>query len=125
MTGNPMDIALSGIGLFVVEGPRGPLYTRNGHLQVLPSGNLATANGYALRNTNGGTITVAAGEAIEISMDGTVLQGGLALGQIQVVNFKSTDSLTKRGSACFQNGDPRNVPEPVASVEVQQGKISR
>jgi flagellar basal-body rod protein FlgF len=69
MTGNPMDIALSGIGLFVVEGPRGPLYTRNGHLQVLPSGNLATANGYALRNTNGGTITVAAGEAIEISME--------------------------------------------------------
>src|SRR3954468_11041188 len=28
-TGNPLDLALSGRGFFSVEGPRGPLYTRN------------------------------------------------------------------------------------------------
>src|SRR5215475_4808628 len=29
-TGNPLDVALSGPGFFVVNGPGGPLYTRNG-----------------------------------------------------------------------------------------------
>src|ERR1017187_1080753 len=45
-TGNPMDVAISGNGFFAVDGPNGPLYTRNGSLKVLPSGALATANGY-------------------------------------------------------------------------------
>src|ERR1022692_2633637 len=29
-THNPLDIALTGNGFFVVDGPNGPLYTRNG-----------------------------------------------------------------------------------------------
>jgi len=122
-TGNPMDVAISGSGFFVVNGPTGPLYTRNGNLQVLPSGQLATANGYVLTTSSGGAIQVAANKPIEISTDGTVRQGGQDLGQLQVVNFKSTDSLTKLGSECFQNGDPKNVPEPATGVEVQQGKL--
>src|SRR5579864_1876133 len=31
-TGNNLDIALEGSGFFVVAGPKGPLYTRNGNL---------------------------------------------------------------------------------------------
>jgi flagellar basal-body rod protein FlgF len=30
MTGNPLDVALEGDGFFMVEGPNGPLYTRDG-----------------------------------------------------------------------------------------------
>ncbi|MGD0774320.1 MAG: flagellar hook basal-body protein [Candidatus Solibacter sp.] len=123
VTGNPMNVALSGDGFFAVNGSNGPLYTRNGNLQVLPSGSLATADGYALRNTNGETLQVASNKPIEILSDGTVRQDGQSLGQIAVVNFKSTTSLTKVGSTCFQNGDPKNPPVPAANVEVQQGKL--
>ncbi len=123
VTGNPMDVALSGTGFLAVNGPKGPLYTRNGNLQVLPSGALATANGYALSAGNGATIQVSAGKPIDISADGTVRQGGQTLGQLQVVNFKSTASLTKVGSECFQNTDPKNVPAAAANTQVQQGKI--
>ncbi len=80
VTGNPMDVALSGSGFFAVNGPNGPLYTRNGNLQVLPSGELATADGYPLRNTSGKTIKVSSGQPIEIATDGTVQQGGQSLG---------------------------------------------
>ena len=123
VTGNPMNVALSGDGFFAVNGSNGPLYTRNGNLQVLPSGSLATADGYALRNTNGETLQVASNKPIEILSDGTVRQDGQSLGQIAVVNFKSTTSLTKVGSTCFQNGDPKNPSVPAANVEVQQGKL--
>ena len=48
-----MDVALSGSGFFVVNGPNGPLYTRNGNLQILASGELATAEGYPLVTADG------------------------------------------------------------------------
>ena len=32
-TGNPLDVALSGKGFFSVNGPSGPLYTRNGNFR--------------------------------------------------------------------------------------------
>ena len=122
-TGNPLNVALSGSGFFAVNGPDGPLYTRNGDLQVLPSGDLATAEGRALRNAAGGTIQVAPDKPISIASDGTVSQGGQSVGQIQVVNFKSTDSLQKVGNTCFQNTDVKNVPADATDSQVQQGKI--
>ena len=123
VTGNSLDVALSGSGFFVVNGPNGPLYTRNGNLQLLPSGDLATADGYPLRNTDGKTIQVSPGKRIDIGMDGTVQQDGQSVGQIAVVAFKSTNSLTKMGSTCFANSDPKNLPVAATNVEVQQGKI--
>ena len=70
-----------------------------------------------------GTDQAASGKPIEISTDGAVRQGGQSLGQMQVVTFKSTDSLTKVGSICFRNSDPKNPPVKAANVEVQQGKL--
>ena len=122
VTGNPLDVALSGNGFFVVNGPGGPLYTRNGNLQVLPSGELAIADGYALRGRGGQTIKVAAGKPISISGDGTVNQDGVAAGQLETVSFRATDSLQKMGGTCFKNADPNNAPG-AASADVQQGKI--
>ena len=122
-TGNPMDVAISGNGFFAVDGPNGPLYTRNGSLQVLPTGNLATSGGYALQSVSGGAIQVSSSKPIEISPDGTVRQESRSLGQIAVVNFKSTDSLRKASGACFQNSDTKNPPAPATNVEVQQGKL--
>lgn len=123
VTGNPLDVALAGKGFLVVNGPNGPLYTRNGSLQVLPSGELAVAGKYPLQERAGATIHVTSGSPIQISADGTVQQDGRTIGQIRVVNLPATDSLQKVGDACFQNTDPNNRPVDAAGVEVQQGKI--
>lgn len=122
-TGSPMDIALSGRGFIAVNGPGGTVYTRNGSLRVSPSGELITGEGYTLRNVGGGTpIQVAAGKSIDIGKDGTVSQGGQSVGQIEIVDFKSTDSLKKMSGAVFQNTDLKNTPIPATNVEVEQGK---
>jgi len=122
-TGNPLDVAIDGKGFFTVNGPQGLLYTRNGSLKVLPSGELATGDGYTLRSTTGSTISVAAGKQINITREGTVQQDGQNVGQINVVDFSSTDSLQKVGSASFRNTDPNNQPVPVSAVDVEQGKV--
>ncbi|HEV3331743.1 MAG TPA: flagellar hook basal-body protein [Bryobacteraceae bacterium] len=121
-TGSPLDIALSGHGFLAVNGPGGELYTRNGSLRVAPNGELITGEGYKLRSAGGGTISVSAGSPIEIAKDGTVSQNGQPLGQIEIVDFKSTDSLKKMSGAVFQNTDLKNKPVPATDVEVQQGR---
>jgi flagellar basal body rod protein FlgG len=123
VTSNSLDMALKGPGFFVVNGPNGPLYTRNGSLQILPSGDLAVADGYPLAGAEGATIKANSSGAIEISRDGTVSQGGSPIGQLQIVDFKSTSSLAKQGRTCFKNTDPKNPPGPVTGADVQQGKI--
>jgi len=122
-TGNPLDVALDGKGFFTVNGPLGPLYTRNGSLKVLPSGELATGDGYPLRSAAGSTINVAAGKQINITREGNVQQDGQTVGQIGVMDFNSTDSLQKVGSSSFRNTDPNNQPVPVPNVDVEQGKV--
>ncbi|MGA2715582.1 MAG: flagellar basal-body rod protein FlgF [Bryobacteraceae bacterium] len=123
VTGNALDVAIVGKGFFTVTGPKGPLYTRNGNLRILPTGELANADGYPLLSTGGGTIQVRPNAQISIASDGTVAQGGQSLGQIGVVNFKSTDSLRKIGSTSFENQSTTNLPSPATNMEVQQGKL--
>jgi flagellar basal body rod protein FlgG len=123
VTGNPLDVALSGPGFFALTGPSGPLYTRNGSFKLLPSGQLASGDGYPLQSVGGGPLIVAPGKMIVISSDGTVHQEGQTLGQIAVVNFKSTDSMRKQGSANFINTDAANPAAPVTNADVEQGKV--
>jgi flagellar basal body rod protein FlgG len=123
-TGNPTDLALSGAGFFAVDGPRGPLYTRNGSFRISPQGRLVTAEGYTVRLTTGQPLEVQPGAPLQISADGQVAQSGVPLGQLSLVNFKTPGDLTKSVGTYFENPDPKAMP-PVAAagVEVAQGKI--
>jgi len=123
-TGNPLDVALPGKGFFGLNGPSGTLYTRNGSLQILASGELGSSDGYPLRTAGGGTIRISAtAKEITITPDGAVQQDGLRVGQIEVVDFKSTDSLRKVGSTNFVNSDPNVIPQPMADPGVKQGRL--
>jgi len=123
VTGNPLDVALDGSGFLAVSGPKGTLYTRAGNLKVLASGELATSDSYPLQSAGGGTIQIAPNKPITILPDGTVQQGGQAVGQLSVVNFASTNSLRKMGSTCFENTNTKNAPAPATNVNVEQGKL--
>lgn len=123
VTGNPLDVALPGKGFFAIKGPNGTLYTRNGSLQILASGELGSSDGYPVQNAGGGTIHIAASKSVTITPDGSVQQDGQTVGQIGVMDFKSTDSLKKLGATNFQNTDPGVVPQPMATPGVQQGKL--
>ena len=122
-TGNPLDVAIAGPGFLTVAGPGGDLYTRNGNLHASPNGDLATSDGFAVKGVGGGAIHLTSAAAVDIASDGTVRQEGHTIGQLAVVNFKSTDSLKKMSGTCFQNTDSKNPPVPASDAQVLQGKL--
>jgi flagellar basal-body rod protein FlgF len=121
-TGNTLDLAISGKGFFVVDGPNGPLYTRNGNFRLSPRGQLQTADGYAVRAQGGAGITLNSALPVEVAADGTVHQNGTTIAKLDLAEFDSTSSLRKRQGNYFHFMDPTLKPTS-SSAEVLQGKL--
>lgn len=122
-TGNALDLGLSGKGLLAVQGPSGPLYTRNGRLHLSSQGNLLTVEGYPVRTVNGRPIKADPSVAVEITADGTVRQDGQKLGQLEIVEFPDISTLSKQANSYFRNGSRQVTPRRSTETEVLQGKI--
>ena len=127
-TDNPLDVALSGKGFLAVDGPSGPLYTRNGAFKLSTAGVLTTLDGYPVRgvspaNQPSTKIQTVSQGPIQIASDGTVQQDGQTLGQIQVVDFANTSALGKVGNSYYRVTDPKVQATPATDVTVAQGKV--
>jgi flagellar basal-body rod protein FlgF len=122
-TGNPLDVALSGKGFFAVNGPSGPLYTRNGNFRLAADGQLTSADGYPVRDSAGAPVTLQAARGLEISSDGTLTQDGVAAGKLEIVDFTSTAGLSKQGSNYFRVNDPAVRPAAPSGTTVEQGHL--
>ena len=122
-TGNPLDVALSGKGFFAVNGPSGPLYTRNGNFRLAADGKLTSADGYPVRDSQGAPVTLQATRGLEISSDGTITQDGVVAGKLEIVDFTSTAGLSKQGSNYFRVNDPAVLPAAPSATSVEQGHL--
>ncbi len=98
MTGNPLDVAIEGDGFFMVEGPSGPLFTRDGAFTLTGDGRLVTGDGRAVLNSGGTSIVFdAQGESPVIGRDGVIRVAGVEAGQIGVARFAAPGALSKVG----------------------------
>jgi flagellar basal-body rod protein FlgF len=122
-TGNSLDLALSGKGFFSVAGPHGALYTRNGSFRLSASGQLVTAEGYAVNGADGKALTAAGSSPIEVASDGSVRQDGNLIGQLQVADFPAAAGLAKQGNNYFRVWDPSVQPAAATGTAVEQGKL--
>ena len=122
-TGNQFDFALSGKGFFSVDGPSGPLYTRQGAFRLSPAGTLVTTEGYPVRLAGGNPLQAQSTLPLDVAADGTVSQQGQALGKLDLVDFRDPAMLAKRGNSYFRATDPATAPVAAADLTVQQGKL--
>ncbi|MEO8661882.1 MAG: flagellar hook basal-body protein [Bryobacteraceae bacterium] len=122
-TGNQSDLALSGDGFFAVDGPSGPLYTRNGKFTVSPKGILETADGYAVATASGRPLKLDLALPFNVGADGVVRQSGAEIDRLKVVRFTTPESLTKRNGTYFQWLSPQAMPALSSGAQVLQGQL--
>jgi flagellar basal body rod protein FlgG len=121
-TGNPLDLALAGSGFFTVQGPSGPLYTRNGNFHLASDGRLMAPDGYPAQSVDGTPLMVAASQSVEILGDGTIRQGTNGIGQLAIVDFADPAALVKQGSNYFV-ADAAAKPATPSGTSVEQGQL--
>jgi flagellar basal-body rod protein FlgF len=116
-TGRPTDLAIGEPDrFFVLGGPNGPLYTRNGSFSLTPQGRLVSPGGYPLLGTNG-PITIPPDRLrYNIAPDGTVTADNETVGQIRLVRFASPDQLTAAGPTLY-------TAPPAAGVANAAGRV--
>ena len=119
-TTNPLDFAIDGEGMFAVETPRGVRYTRNGNFRVDATGNLVALDRSPVQAVGGGKIGLQQGVPVEVETNGTVSQGGRAVGKLEVVTFGEGE-VNKEG-ANYYAALPGSVPR-AAKGSVLQGKL--
>lgn len=119
--GGDLDLALEGDGFFEVEGPSGPLYTRNGKLRLDPQGNLVTAEGYAVAWEGRAGTFDPAGDAPLVSTDGRVSQGAQQIGRLSLVSFPAQDQLTLTRDGYFLAGP--ELRRDASTALVHQGAL--
>ncbi len=129
-TGNPLDVAINGRGMFVLETSDGrEVFTRDGHFNIDADGNLVNPSGMAL---SGGISIPEEAEEIVISSDGLVEYRAsgdeylTSAGQLEIAAFANPAGLRALGgnlfSASAESGDAIRL-EIGTEVEVQQGAL--
>ncbi|RDW19489.1 flagellar basal-body rod protein FlgF [Oceanobacillus arenosus] len=108
-TNNPLDLAIEGDGMFVLDGGNGNrYYTRAGNLYLDNAGNIVNSNGYYLLNTAGGKINIpSTAESFNIETNGAVnyIIGTTTTpaGTIGLASFSNPAGLLKEGNNLYSS----------------------
>lgn len=121
-TGRKLDLAISGEGFFVFEGPDGDVYSRNGVLTRNQAGTLVNASGYPLKNSPRIPDNVAESD-ITVTPQGQMFANGQLLGRVEVVAFPDNSVLKPVGTTFY--AAPDGVVPDEAESTIQQGVKER
>ena len=118
-TGRTLDLAVYGKGLFVIETPEGPLYTRNGMFRTNPNGQIV--------DSEAGPIMIPAGvglSELSVASDGSISAGGTAIGRFSIVDFGADeDKLVPAGANRYRMPEEGIVPVAAEQIVVKQGYL--
>jgi flagellar basal-body rod protein FlgF len=130
-TGNPLDIAIDGDAMLVVQTPGGERYTRNGGLQISAAGELVTSEGHRVLGDAGPIVFQPGDRDIAVTADGsiTVREGANAnsdsgRGKLRLVAFEQGQLLRKEGSSLYAAGAGMQ-PQPAPAARLVQGAIEK
>ena len=110
-TGNPLDVAVHGGAFLSVSTPQGTAYTRDGRMQMLPTGDLVSLEGHPMLDAGGAPLTAnPRGGALVISSDGTIRQDGRSIGALGLFEVDFGKGYKRYENSAFL---PAATPAPV------------
>jgi flagellar basal-body rod protein FlgG len=122
-TGNKMDLAIKGNGMFVVMTPQGIRYTRDGSFSLDSEGTLVTQDGFPVLGQRG-TITINGGD-VRIDEAGRVFVDNNEIDTLRIAIYSKEDVLRKQGNNLFYMVNGNLLPEDsyVDYVNIKQGYL--
>lgn len=118
-TGRDLDAAIDGPGFFVIDGPSGPRYTRNGAFSRSVDGTLVTADGLPVHGESG-PIRLGKGPVV-ITGDGTVKVNNVPAGKLSIVDLPEADAIRESGARFMAR--PGVTPDPIPDARVAGGSL--
>jgi flagellar basal-body rod protein FlgG len=113
-TENPLDVMINGEGFFVVEDGNGnTFYTRAGHFQKGPAGQLVTHDGEFVMG-DVGRIELGEATSFFVNETGQIYGDNELLGQLQVMTFPSPTYLRHEGRSLLSETPDSGGAAPVA-----------
>jgi len=131
LTDRKLDVSLAGDGFFVYQGAEAELYSRNGVLFRNPQGQLVNGDGLPVLGQGNQPIVIPPDVSDfdlyidpsgTISKGGTTAEGGIVIGQLNVVQFDNNQLLNTGGELDFNSqiyfklGEATLAPAEDASV---------
>ncbi len=124
-TNNPLDLAISGKGFFVVDQDGEEIYTRNGRFNVDEEGFLITTGGQKVLGSRGWINLTTEKEytgQITINQVGEIYSGKQLIDRLRIVDFPDYQELKKIAGNAFRT-PPANTPVEVQKPTVLQGRL--
>ena len=120
-TGNPLDLAITGEGFFVVQTEDGERYTRNGRFQLDDGGQIVTQSGNPLLSSGDQPFFLSPEDTeITIARDGTISTNNGELGKIKLVTFDNLQQLKRFAGGLFSS---KEKPKEVENPDIAQGTL--
>ncbi len=118
-TGNPLDVAIQGEGLFVVNTPDGERYTRAGNFSLDATGRLVTQQGHAVQGSSGDILIN--GSEVNVTASGEVIVDQTQVAQLRIVDAKP-GTLLRESGMLFSVAEGQAVAD-VEKIQVQGGAL--
>jgi flagellar basal body rod protein FlgG len=120
-TGNSLDLAISGNGMFAVQGPSGQvMYTRNGSFTTTSEGTLVNNQGYPVLDSAQRAIQIRPGP-VSIGSDGSVSSGSGGTAYAKIGLFQGTP--TKRADGFYDTANATLATGRNGTATVKQGSL--
>ena len=114
-----LDVAIEGIGFFVIGVPEGTRYTRDGRFTIDAEKRLVTSSGHPVMGIDGEIILDE--QDITIEPDGSIYTGWKPTGHIKIVDFETKEFLQPVGMSLFEFTGKDNGVIPAEEYSLRQG----
>ena len=114
-TGNPLDLALQGSGMFRVETPDGERYTRDGRFLRDADNNLVTVDGFYVLDDAGQHIQLPDGD-VAVGPDGTITVNGENVAQLGIGVFANPETELRHTEGNLFTGPAASTGEDAPRV---------
>lgn len=122
-TGEPLDLAITGAGYFVIQTADGERYTRNGHFRLDATGRLVNDKGDPVMADGGEVRMTPEDGPINVGGDGMISTALQQVGRLRVVSFADERTLKKAGDSLYTADG--QTPQATLNPRVRQGMLEK